>query len=188
MYSSSLLILVSLFASASAQEVCKNWAVRKAAFDAAKAAFVEPECYRFKYEDVTTSGSGPIKSVFVVRGSPTGEGDKTLGDFFDMIDTMCFSGCPTEGAYECTNTYAAIGYPLSIFIDISMFSAGEEERFKISGFAEEECPPETKAPTPAPTKSPTSAPVVGANDVVPTDRGADVIGGVEGGSSSPALR
>jgi hypothetical protein len=79
------------------------------------------------------------KAVQVRNGVISGDGDKTTTDFFDMIATNCVTTCPTEGASKCVHKYAGDGYPLSIFIDMSEYTVGEELTNGISDYSVVEC-------------------------------------------------
>lgn len=191
-------LLSTLWATAVAQFPtdlpCTDWVSNKAAFDNAKAMWQEPACYTFSYAVVGLSASAAEStSVSVKNGVVVGKG-MSMGDFFDMIEETCFAGCPSEGAHLCKNTYAGtMGYPMSILLDLSEFTAGEEQRYTISDFSVADCstiPDPTEAPTTSPASAPTKAPIADAPRDVDgaSDKDISVIGGVQDDSSAFGLR
>jgi cell division septation protein DedD len=165
----SFLLLVLLAAAmhpadsqpADSQTICTAW--DKTEFDEARADWSKSAsaCYTFSYTFSDFSGGEDAKAV-VVRDDVvvSGEGDKTINDFFDLIDKKCADSC------QCVNTYAGVGYPLKISIDESEVKVGEELIYTISKYEAVECnsiplmptEPPTEAPTEAPTEPPTEAP------------------------------
>jgi hypothetical protein len=140
-----------LLASAAAQsaEPCTNYETAKADYDAAKAAWSSPACYSFNYQKVGLSASPAEPTSVTVQNGVASGGPMTMEDFMDMIEEECFSSCPIAGAYECVNKYAVAGYPLSILIDVSETTAGEEMRYTINSFSVQ-----SDCPDPSPTEAP----------------------------------
>lgn len=119
---------------------CQNYQQAEAGLTAAKAIWTEPPCYDFSYTFTGFQRGTPSpKSVQVRNGVVTGEGDKHMGDFFDMIESLCIQDCPTSGAARCSNTYSDQGFPTSIDIDMSKFTPDGARSYTISDFAVVDC-------------------------------------------------
>ena len=121
---------------------CTNWEETKANLDSAKALWSQPACYDFSYTFLGFQVGLPAPKTVQVRNGVVagGVGDKTIDDFFSMIETLCVADCPTKGAQRCRVLYdATAGYPSSILIDISQYIADEERMYSISDFAIVDC-------------------------------------------------
>jgi hypothetical protein len=119
---------------------CINWEENKDAFEEARAEWSAPPCYDFSYTFRGFQvGLPEAKAVQVRNGVISGDGDKSINDFFDMIETNCVTSCPTAGASKCVHKYAGDGHPLSIFIDMSQYRVGEELTYGISDYSVVDC-------------------------------------------------
>jgi hypothetical protein len=119
---------------------CQNYEQSAEALSAAKAIWAAPPCYDFSYAFTGFQRGTPLsKSVRVRNGVLSGEGDKTIDDFFDMIDSLCLRDCPSSGAARCFNTYSDQGFPTRIEIDISKFTPDDARNYIITDFAVVEC-------------------------------------------------
>ena len=125
---------------------CTDWETTLSELNAAKSIWADPMCYDFSYTFRGYQVGAPEKvSVQVRNGQPVKSGGMTLPSLFDMIETLCISNCPNEGAQTCSVTYAAEGYPTSIFIDMSEYEADEERVYDISDFVIVECPEQSQS-------------------------------------------
>jgi hypothetical protein len=119
---------------------CQNYEQSAEALSAAKAIWAAPPCYDFSYTfNGFQIGKPSSKGVQVRNGVVSGEGDKTIDDFFDMIDSLCVRNCPASGAARCSNTYSDQGFPTRIEIDISKFTPDGARNYIIADFAVVEC-------------------------------------------------
>lgn len=120
---------------------CTGWQDTKAALDSAKAVWSGPECYDFSYTFLGFQSGHPTRTHVQIRdGKPGGDSEKSIDDFFDIIESRCVSNCPDEGAENCEVEYAAEGYPSFISIDMSQYMGDEEIIFALSNFAVVDCP------------------------------------------------
>ena len=121
---------------------CTNWEETKANLDTAKAVWTQPACYDFSYTFLGFQIGLPAPKNVQVRNGVVagGAGDKTVNDFFNMIESLCVQDCPTAGAQRCRVSYDdTVGYPTSILIDISQYIADEERMYSLSDFAVIDC-------------------------------------------------
>jgi hypothetical protein len=121
---------------------CTNWQATQAALLSAKSKWTQPPCYDFSYTFRGFQVGVPSpKTVKVRNGAVTGgTGDKTMTDFFNMIESLCVTSCPTVGAFQCNAKYNSTqGYPESIFIDMQEFSVDEERIYRLTDFVVVDC-------------------------------------------------
>jgi hypothetical protein len=119
---------------------CTDFENSKTAFDAAKAAWTEPDCYDYSYTFLGFRIGVPEAKAVQIRNGVADGDDKTINDFFDMIESLCIADCPAQGADQCSVAYATEGYPLSIFIDVSKYQADDERIYELTNFAVVLCP------------------------------------------------
>lgn len=89
---------------------CTNWQETMEQLKAARNTWSSPLCYELSY----SNGSGA--TIAEIRNGIAEYGN-SVEDFFDIIERLCISGCPSEGATECDVMYSNEGYPTSIHID-----------------------------------------------------------------------
>lgn len=116
-------------------EVCQNYEETSAALQDAKAAWVDPSCYDFSYTFTGYQIGQPEPQNVRVRNGVAENGEKTMDDFFGMIESLCVEGCPDAGAGRCEIEYAIEGYPMSIFIDIDKYQPDNRRAYTIEDFA-----------------------------------------------------
>lgn len=143
MIKSVLLLVVFLTLSLTlcqAQSSCVNWEKQKELFDKAKTAWTSPACYSFHFEASKFGSESSGRDIQVKNGNAALDGDMSIDEIFDEIETQCLAKCPEEGAYSCDVSYSATrGYPLQVLIDKSQFTVGEETRYTISKVEETNC-------------------------------------------------
>jgi hypothetical protein len=119
---------------------CIDWEANAAAFQAAAALWTEPACYNYSYEFLGFSIGEPQPVPVAVRNGVASDGTRTMGFFWDMIESLCIADCPTDGAQYCTIKYSTSkGYPESIYIDMSEYTADEERIYQLSNFTIVNC-------------------------------------------------
>jgi hypothetical protein len=151
--------LLFLLAKAILAQDCVNWESNSAAFETAAATWVEPACYTFSYTFLGLGFGPPMANVRDVGNGQAlnaveGEQLSTIPDFYDMIESLCVSGCPGFGAHNCTITYnttvPGVTYPDFIYIDIDENMSDEEQIYRLDDVAVLNCStilPENNEPT-----------------------------------------
>lgn len=116
-------------------EPCQNYQETSAALQEAKAAWVDPDCYDFAYTFTGFQVGLPVPQAVRVRNGVAENGEKTMDDFFGMVESLCVEGCPDAGAARCEIEYALEGYPMNIFIDIDKYQPDNRRAYTIEDFA-----------------------------------------------------
>ncbi|GAX10926.1 hypothetical protein FisN_2Lh456 [Fistulifera solaris] len=153
-------------------EPCQNYEETSTALQEAKAAWVDPPCYDFSYTFTGFQVGEPVPQAVQVRDGVAENGNKTMDDFFQMIESLCVENCPAEGAARCEVEYALEGYPMNIFIDIDQYQPDNRRTYAIENFAFIDCDDQEK-PTNVPvTENPSEEPqetAAPSSAVVPGD-------------------
>lgn len=146
-----LLLLAILLSSASysagqqvlqlKDEPCQNYEEISAALLDAKSAWVDPDCYDFTYTFTGFQIGQPEPQSVRVRNGVAENGEKTIDDFFTMIESLCVEGCPNVGAARCEMEFAMEGYPMSIFIDVNQYQPDNRRAYIIEDFNFVVCEP-----------------------------------------------
>lgn len=118
---------------------CQNYEQAEEVLIAAKAIWASPPCYDFSYTFMGFQVGTPSPIGVQVRNGVAENSEKTMEDFFDMIESLCVRDCPTSGAARCSNTFSDQGFPTRIEIDISKFTPDGARNYVISDFAVVEC-------------------------------------------------
>ena len=153
---SFLAVLIVLVSSSFGEEVlqlvdepCQNYEETSAALQEAKTVWVGPECYDFAYTFTGFQIGEPAPQAVRVRNGVAENGEKTMDDFFGMVESLCVEGCPAEGAARCEIAYGVEGYPTSIFIDMSKYYPDDRRAYLIENYAVVDCDgQEEPAPVP----------------------------------------
>lgn len=120
-------------------EPCQNYEETSAALQEAKTVWEGPDCYDFTYTFTGFQIGQPVPQVVQVRNGVAENGNKTMDDFFAMVESLCVENCPAEGAARCEIAYALEGYPMSIFIEMNKYFPDDRRTYTIENYAVVEC-------------------------------------------------